>query len=154
MHGEVDKIDANLNFADRTIRGMESMFGSVRNYFSKPSAPPSRPASAKESDRLDKAAQNRVSSRGPAAGAAGGRSEPRAQKEYGEDWQGKLSKMEDQQDGDLDELSKMVGQLKGMGVDMASTLDAQTKSIDKLNERTDAVDSRLAKSNLKIKRML
>jgi len=62
--------------------------------------------------------------------------------------------MEDQQDGDLDELSKMVGQLKGMGVDMASTLDAQTKSIDKLNERTDAVDSRLAKSNLKIKRML
>ena len=62
--------------------------------------------------------------------------------------------MEDNQDEDLDELSKMVGQLKNMGQDMSHTLDAQTNSIERLSERSDAVDSRLAKSNLRIKRML
>jgi hypothetical protein len=62
--------------------------------------------------------------------------------------------MEDNQDEDLDDLQKMVGQLKGMGQDMGRTLEAQTKSIDRLSERSDAVDSRLAKSNLRITKLL
>ena len=44
--------------------------------------------------------------------------------------------MEDKQEDDLDDLSKMVGQLKSMGQDMNHTLDAQTKSIERLSERS------------------
>lgn len=161
MHGEIDKVEENLNFADRTIRGMESVWGSFRNYVSKGTAAvkgrPQSAASAAEGSRLDRAAQGRpIASRDAPAGAAAG-GEGRSQKpirEYSEDWQGKLQKMEDNQDDDLDDLSKMVGQLKDMGRDMGHTLNAQTTSIDRLADRSDAVDSRLAKSNLRIKRML
>jgi hypothetical protein len=38
IHGDMDKIDENLNFADRTIRGMESIWGSVKNMVSKPAS--------------------------------------------------------------------------------------------------------------------
>lgn len=158
MHGEVDKVEANLNFADRTIRGMEGIWGSMRNYVSKGTAAvKGRPQSAAESSRLDRAAQGRStggSYEASAASGGGARAAPKAQRQYSEDWQGKLQKMEDNQDDDLDDLSKMVGQLKSMGQDMGNTLDAQTASIERLSERSDAVDSRLAKSNLRIKRML
>jgi hypothetical protein len=38
IHGDMDKIEENLNFADRTIRGMESIWGTVKNMVSKPSS--------------------------------------------------------------------------------------------------------------------
>jgi len=161
MHGEIDKVEENLNFADRTIRGMESVWGSFRNYVSQGTAAvkgrQQSAASTAEGNRLDRAAQGRPSaSRDAPAGATSG-GVGRSQKptrEYSEDWQGKLQKMEDNQEEDLDDLSKMVGQLKDMGRDMGHSLDAQTKSIDRMSDRSDAVDSRLAKSNLRIKRML
>jgi hypothetical protein len=161
MHGEIDKVEENLNFADRTIRGMESVWGSFRNYISKGAPAKGRPQSASEGSRLDRAAQGRAGgSREPAAAAAaggsglGGSRAPKPERQYSDDWQGKLQKMEEKQEDDLDDLSKMVGQLKSMGQDMSHTLDAQTKSIERLSERSDAVDSRLAKSNLRVKRML
>jgi hypothetical protein len=150
MHGEIDKVEENLNFADRTIRGMESVWGSFRNYISKGAPAKGRPQSASEGSRLDRAAQGRAGgSREPAAAAAagssgaaaggsglGGSRAPKAERQYGDDWQGKLQKMEDKQEDDLDDLSKMVGQLKSMGQDMNHTLDAQTKSIERLSERS------------------
>jgi len=157
MHGEVDKVEEHLNFADRTIRGMESVWGSFRNYVSKGAAAvKGRPQSAAEGSRLDRAAQGRAggSPRAAAAAGLGGSRAPKAERQYSDDWQGKLQKMEDNQEDDLDDLSRMVGQLKSMGQDMGHTLEAQTKSIDRLSERSDAVDSRLAKSNLRIKNML
>ena len=159
MHGEVDKVEEHLNFADRTIRGMESIWGSFRNYVTKGTAAvKGRPQSATESSRLDRAAGGRAGGSreapAPASSGMGGTRAPKAERQYSDDWQGKLQKMEDNQDDDLDELSKMVGQLKSMGQDMGHTLDAQTKSIERLSERSDAVDSRLAKSNLRIKNML
>jgi hypothetical protein len=158
MHGEIDKVEEHLNFADRTIRGMESVWGSFRNYMSKStSTVRSKAQSIVEGSMLDRAAQGRQGSsrEAPAASGVGGKARaPKAERQYSEDWQGKLQKMEDTQDEDLDDLSRMVGQLKSMGQDMSHTLDAQTKSIERLSERSDAVDSRLAKSNLRIKRML
>ena len=158
MHGEIDKVEEHLNFADRTIRGMESVWGSFRNYVSKGTAGvKSRAQSAAEGGRLDRAAQGRPGGSreaGPVAAGSGGTRAPKMEREYGDDWQGKLQRMEDSQEDDLDDLSRMVGQLKSMGQDMGHTLDAQTKSIDRLSDRSDAVDSRLAKSNLRIKRML
>ena len=164
MHGEIDKVEEHLNFADKTIRGMESVWGSFRNYMSKGTDKVKKVGKAAvEGSMLDKAAGGRLSGalgvaasrEAPVAGAAaaGGRAK-KVEREYGDDWQGKLQRMEDNQDEDLDELSKMVGQLKNMGQDMSHTLDAQTNSIERLSERSDAVDSRLAKSNLRIKRML
>ena len=117
----------------------------------------SKAQSIVEGSMLDRAAQGRQGSsrEAPAAsGVGGGARAPKAERQYSDDWQGKLQKMEDTQDEDLDDLSRMVGQLKSMGQDMSHTLDAQTKSIERLSERSDAVDSRLAKSNLRIKRML
>ena len=164
MHGEIDKVEEHLNFADKTIRGMESVWGSFRNYMSKGTDKVKKVGKAAvEGSMLDKAAGGRLSGalgvaasrEAPVAGAAaaGGRAK-KVEREYGDDWQGKLQRMEDNQDEDLDELSKMVGHLKNMGQDMSHTLDAQTNSIERLSERSDAVDSRLAKSNLRIKRML
>jgi len=158
MHGEIDKVEEHLNFADRTIRGMESVWGSFRNYMSKGTAAvKGRPQSAAEASRLDRAAQGRPGGSreaGPSGAGSGGVRAAKAERQYSDDWQGKLQRMEDSQEDDLDDLSKMVGQLKSMGQDMGHTLDAQTKSIERLSDRSDAVDSRLAKSNLRIKRML
>ena len=162
MHGEIDKVEEHWNFADRTIRGMESIWGGIRNYVSKGTAAvkgASRPQSAVEASRLDRAAQSRPgggrSQEESAASGGAGRAAPKkVEKQYSEDWKGKLQRLEDNQDEDLDDLQKMVGQLKGMGQDMGRTLEAQTKSIDRLSERSDAVDSRLAKSNLRITKLL
>ena len=158
MHGEIDKVEEHLNFADRTIRGMESVWGSFRNYMSKGTAAvKGRPQSAAEGSRLDRAAQGRPGDpreAGASGAVSGGGRASKAERQYSDDWQGKLQRMEDSQEDDLDDLSKMVGQLKSMGQDMGHTLEAQTKSIERLSDRSDAVDSRLAKSNLRIKRML
>ena len=155
MHGEVDKIEANLNFADRTIRGMESIWGSFKNYMTKGNVKSSRPRAEAEAEKLD---QNRSARQSGSTGRNLADSfNARAnnqQKEYASDWKGKLQKLEDQQENDLDDLSRMVGELKAMGKDMGTTLDSQTKSIERLSDRTDAVDSRLAKSNIRVKKML
>jgi hypothetical protein len=161
---------------------MESYWGSFKNYISKPKQQKGPSAGAAEAQRLDgaisegrKNAAAAVSGIGAAigglwggggggggsraarddnaAGAAAGGGGQRG-KEYGSDWRGQLSKLEDQQDEDLDDLSKMVGQLKSMGQDMGHSLHAQAASLDALSTRTDAVDSRLSKSNLRVKRML
>jgi len=158
MHGEYDKVETNLNFADRTIRGMESMWGSVKNWMTKSSAERERPpsAGAAESAKLDRASAARQAASGSRAGSdvRGASSRSVEEKTYGEDWKGKLSKMEDQQDRDLDDLSRMVTDLKGMGKDMSYTLDAQTKSLDHLGDRTDVLGSRLKTSERKIGKMI
>ena len=156
VHGEVDKIENNLNMADRTIRGMESVWGSIRNMWSKGSTSSTRPQSAIEAQRLDRAVEHRQTAKlnqGP-INVKPGQVEPKPIKEYGDDWREKQRKLEDQQDEDLDHISRAVKELKSMSLDMGYTLDAQTKSIEKLSDRTDAVDSRLAKSNVRVKRML
>ncbi len=156
VHGEVDKIENNLNVADRTIRGMESVWGSIRNMWSKGTTT-SKPASAAEAQRLDRAVDQRQSSKIMQRGAsdlAPVRAEAKAVREYGDDWREKQRKLEDQQDEDLDHISRAVRELKTMSMDMGYTLDAQTKSIERLSDRTDAVDARLAKSNVRVKRML
>ena len=38
--------------------------------------------------------------------------------------------------------------------DMGASLQAQTKSIERLSDRTDSIDARLGKSNMRIGRML
>lgn len=155
VHGEVDKIENNLNVADRTIRGMESVWGSIRNMWSK-STSTGRPQSAAEAQRLDRAVAHRQTGKGNDGirEEKTSRVESKPIKEYGDDWREKQRKLEDQQDEDLDQISKAVKELKSMSLDMGYTLDAQTKSIEKLSDRTDAVDARLAKSNIRVKRML
>ena len=161
VHGEVDKIENNLSVADRTIRGMESIWGSIRNMVSSSGTRGSKPQAAAESQRLDRAVEQRNTLKEQARQAPSGtaqpsasRSDSRAQREYSEDWQGAVKKLEDQQDEDLDHIGRAVKELKVMSKEMGYTLDAQTKSIERLGDRTDAVDSRLAKSNLRVKRML
>jgi thymidylate synthase len=155
VHGEVDKIENNLNVADRTIRGMESVWGSIRNMWSKGTST-AKPPSAAEAQRLDRAVDQRQSAKIMQRGSdvAPVRAEAKAVREYGDDWREKQRKLEDQQDEDLDHISQAVRQLKTMSMDMGYTLDAQTKSIERLSDRTDAVDARLAKSNVRVKRML
>mmetsp|Transcript_58350 Transcript_58350/g.143141 ORF Transcript_58350/g.143141 Transcript_58350/m.143141 type:complete len:225 (+) Transcript_58350:117-791(+) len=156
IHGDVDKIEENLNFADRTIRGMESIWGSVRNMVARPVS--AVKTSVTESIKLDKATARTpagaAAQRAPVPAAASRPAAAAQQKTYGEDWQGKLHKLEDEQDKDLDTLSGLVGQLKSMGTDMGVALKGQTQSIERLSDRTDTVDARLAKTNLKVKRML
>ena len=135
---------------------MESVWGTIRNMWSK-GASTAKPPSATEAQRLDRAVEQRQSTkilqRGP-ADVAPGRTETKAVREYGDDWREKQRKLEDQQDEDLDHISRAVRELKTMSMDMGYTLDAQTKSIERLSDRTDAVDARLAKSNVRVKRLL
>jgi len=159
MHGEYDKVEANLNFADRTIRGMESMWGSMKNWMTKAQAERARPpsAGAAEGARLDKASAARKAAGGAAAAVGDMRAGSRTvqePKQYGDDWKGKLTKMEDQQDSDLDDLSRMVNDLKGMGKDMGYAIETQNTSLDRLGDRTDVIGSRLATSEKKIGKML
>lgn len=92
IHSDVDKIEENLNFADRTIRGMESIWGSVKNMVARPAS--AVRTSIAESTKLDKASSARQSA-GAGAGTSifGRQSKPAAaqqakqQKTYGDDWQ-------------------------------------------------------------------
>mmetsp|Transcript_71538 Transcript_71538/g.191015 ORF Transcript_71538/g.191015 Transcript_71538/m.191015 type:complete len:132 (-) Transcript_71538:6-401(-) len=131
---------------------MESVWGSIRNIWSKPGAQ-SKPQLASEAQRLDRAVDQRKSTKQePVKGR--GISEAKTTKSYSDDWMGKQRQLEDQQDEDLDHISRAVKDLKAMSLDMGHTLDAQTSSIERLADRTDAVDARLAKSNVRVKRML
>ena len=61
MHGEIDKVEEHLNFADKTIRGMESVWGSFRNYMSKGTDKVKKVGKAAvEGSMLDKAAGGRL----------------------------------------------------------------------------------------------
>jgi hypothetical protein len=154
VHGEVDKIENNLNVADRTIRGMESVWGSIKNMWSRGTGGGGRPQAAAEAQRFDRVADKRQTGKVQAEQMAASRTASKPVREYGDDWQDKQRKLEDQQDDDLDHISRAVKELKTMSIDLGCTLDAQTKSIEKLSDRTDAVDARLAKSNMRVKRML
>ena len=134
---------------------MESVWGSIRNMWSKGTTP-ARPQSAAEAQRLDRVTAQRQTGKLSEVNREGkpSRVESKPIKEYGDDWREKQRKLEDQQDEDLDHISRAVKELKSMSLDMGYTLDAQTKSIEKLSDRTDAVDARLAKSNIRVKRML
>ncbi|PQP91607.1 putative SNAP25 homologous protein SNAP30 [Prunus yedoensis var. nudiflora] len=58
------------------------------------------------------------------------------------------------QDDALSDLSNILGDLKGMAVDMGSELDRQNKTIDHLSDDVDELNSRMKGANQRTRRLL
>ncbi|KAM7484413.1 hypothetical protein LguiA_000422 [Lonicera macranthoides] len=58
------------------------------------------------------------------------------------------------QDDGLDDLSNILGDLKGMAVDMGSELDRQNKALDHLQEDVDELNSRVKGANQRARKLL
>lgn len=58
------------------------------------------------------------------------------------------------QDDALSDLSNILGDLKGMAIDMGSELDSQNKSLDHLSDDVDELNSRVKGANQRARRLL
>ncbi|XAR65256.1 hypothetical protein NMG60_11009310 [Bertholletia excelsa] len=58
------------------------------------------------------------------------------------------------QDEGLDELSSILGDLKGMAVDMGTELDKQNKALDHLSEDVDELNARVKGANQRARKLL
>jgi hypothetical protein len=129
---KVDEIDNHITFSERTVRGMSSIFGAIKNVFTSGSynAPP---PSAAADPRPAAATSSYFSSNPASASVPWQRAQPDSSKPF--DWQQQQSRApnpaaggsrssddyklrvqeeEQRQEDDLDMIAKSIGNLKGM----------------------------------------
>ncbi|XP_042052811.1 putative SNAP25 homologous protein SNAP30 [Salvia splendens] len=66
----------------------------------------------------------------------------------------KVDMEKDKQDDGLSDLSDILGDLKGMAVEMGSELDKQNKALDSLDEDVDELNSRVKGANTRARKLL
>lgn len=167
IDGNLDQIDETMDYTDRTIKGMESIWGSIGNFFSRKKAPPAPTKKSKE-DKAYEAAESQVrglekqverdvraknaresrSKSLPASASLLGGREPRNEFEKAVDtqWQ--------RQEEDLDTIFGGLGELKAMANDMNKELDGQSGLVDKVSGRMDGLDDRIRNQNKRVGKML
>ncbi|KAK4784500.1 hypothetical protein SAY86_018868 [Trapa natans] len=60
----------------------------------------------------------------------------------------------EKQDGALSDLSDILGDLKGMAIDMGSELERQNKALDHLSDDVDELNSRMKGANQRARRLV
>eukprot|EP00164_Ancoracysta_twista_P001851 GFYU01002432.1.p1 GENE.GFYU01002432.1~~GFYU01002432.1.p1 ORF type:complete len:275 (-),score=44.09 GFYU01002432.1:106-849(-) len=154
---DLDAIDENLKTSDRLIRGIESIGGSMMNWFSKgkrtksdPTIQPTMPGSSGSQGPIGGV---QPTASGAHAGPSGSNQEPEfTTKVYGQN--ATLNDYIQEQDKQLDQLSGMLGNLKNMGVAMGGELDKQSQMIDQVDAKVDHVGDKLKGQNRRINKML
>ncbi|XP_028761747.1 putative SNAP25 homologous protein SNAP30 [Neltuma alba] len=66
----------------------------------------------------------------------------------------KIEMEKNKQDGALDDLSNILGDLKGIAVDMGTELDRQNKALDHLSDDVDELNSRVKGANQRARKLL
>ncbi|XP_046860431.1 synaptosomal-associated protein 25-like [Xenia sp. Carnegie-2017] len=61
---------------------------------------------------------------------------------------------EDEMDGNLAQVSDIVGNLKSMAVDMGKEIDAQNRQIDRINDKAESNDVRIGAANTRARQIL
>eukprot|EP00735_Rhodelphis_limneticus_P010550 TRINITY_DN3314_c0_g1::TRINITY_DN3314_c0_g1_i1::g.31020::m.31020 TRINITY_DN3314_c0_g1::TRINITY_DN3314_c0_g1_i1::g.31020 ORF type:complete len:361 (-),score=55.12,sp/P83351/SNA29_CAEEL/26.11/7e-11,SNARE/PF05739.14/0.11,SNARE/PF05739.14/5.6e-12,PH/PF00169.24/9.6e-09,V-SNARE_C/PF12352.3/3.5e-06,V-SNARE_C/PF12352.3/2.1e+02,PH_11/PF15413.1/8.7e-05,PH_11/PF15413.1/1.8e+03,PH_8/PF15409.1/0.034,PH_8/PF15409.1/3.6e+03,Sec20/PF03908.8/1.9e+03,Sec20/PF03908.8/0.012,Sec20/PF03908.8/5.1e+02,Peripla_BP_2/PF01 len=139
----VANIHGNMHRADRLMRGIESIAGSVKNKFTKNKAD-----EVKEAHMSGGSASPRASGSNSNSGKyspRGGRpAEPMQQQEYAPE----------SEDASLDLISSALKDMKAMGVQMGQEVDYQAKLLDRLDTDVDAAASKIEDHNKRMKKIL
>jgi len=171
VEDSADNIHGNLDMASRLMKGMESWTGAISNWFTSapqraPAPPPRRsqplnnspssssssPSPSSPASSNDNINQNRLpnaSGKNPSVGglkvsasnilSQGASTELRAQIE--------------EQEADLDEINKIMGNLNQMATSMGTILNDNIDQIDRINDRVEHANHRINSSNRRIDRI-
>ena len=127
----IDEIDNHITFSERTVRGMSSIFGAIKNVFTSgsysappPAAAPSRPTPGVSSSQYSSSPASSPAQRHPSRPDASKpfdwQQQKKAEQPAGgafrspEDYKLAVKHEEQRQDDDLDLIAKSIGNLKGM----------------------------------------
>ncbi|XP_062221126.1 SNAP25 homologous protein SNAP33-like [Phragmites australis] len=142
---------------DQDLTKSESLLGSLGGFFSKPWKPKKTrqikgPALVSRDDSFKKKA-SRMEQRDKLGLSPRGKSSNR---HYAEatDAMDKVQVEKQKQDDALDDLSGVLGQLKGMAVDMGSELDRQNEALDHLQDDVDELNSRVKGANQRARKLV
>ncbi|CAM0875382.1 unnamed protein product [Alopecurus aequalis] len=142
---------------DQDLTKGESLLGSLGGFFSKPWKPKKTrkikgPAQVSRDDSFKKKA-NRMEQRDKLGLSPRGKGATRT---YGEATSAmeKVQMEKQKQDDALDDLSGVLGQLKGMAVDMGSELDRQNEALDNLHDDVEELNSRVKGANQRARKII
>ncbi|KAK3158082.1 hypothetical protein QOZ80_2AG0132700 [Eleusine coracana subsp. coracana] len=142
---------------DQDLTKGETLLGSLGGFFSKPWKPKKTrkikgPAMVSRDDSFKKKA-SRMEQRDKLGLSPRGKPDPR---HYGEATSAmdKVQLEKKKQDDALDDLSGVLGQLKGMAVDMGSELDRQNEALDHLQGDVDELNSRVKGANQRARKLI
>ncbi|XP_015689080.1 SNAP25 homologous protein SNAP33-like [Oryza brachyantha] len=142
---------------DQDLTKSESLLGSLGGFFSKPWKPKKTrqikgPAYVSRDDSFKKKA-NRIEQRDKLGLSPRGKS---ANRSYDEPTSAmdKVQIEKQKQDDALDDISGVLGQLKGMATDMGSELDRQNKALDDLQDDVDELNSRVKGANQRARKLV
>ncbi|KAL5207249.1 hypothetical protein ABZP36_031684 [Zizania latifolia] len=142
---------------DQDLTKSESLLGSLGGFFSKPWKPKKTrqikgPALVSRDDSFKKKA-SRIEQRDKLGLSPRGKSNSRSYAEPTTAME-KVEVEKQKQDDALDDLSGVLGQLKGMAVDMGSELDRQNKALDDLQDDVDELNSRVKGANQRARKLV
>ncbi|KAL5213407.1 hypothetical protein ABZP36_024254 [Zizania latifolia] len=142
---------------DQDLTKSESLLGSLGGFFSKPWKPKKTrqikgPAFVSRDDSFKKKA-SRIEQRDKLGLSPRGNSNSRSYADPTNAME-KVQVEKQKQDDALDDLSGVLGQLKGMAVDMGSELDRQNKALDDLQDDVDELNSRVKGANQRARKLV
>lgn len=150
MQNKMDHINDNLNYGERALRSIGSVFGSIANSFI-PEKGPTVTATIPSGTSLKKETLASGSmSKSYGNGSAKDETRDALLKMLSPDQQKKYLETEN----DLDEIESLLADLKHMGHAMGAELDNQNKNIDTLTNSVDNANAKLYNSNKKIYKLL
>ncbi|KAL6899147.1 hypothetical protein ACP4OV_005805 [Aristida adscensionis] len=159
LHKQGDQIARTHEKAvdiDQDLTKSEGLLNSLGGFFSKPWKPKKTrkikgPSHVSRDDSFKKKA-NRMEQRDKLGLSPRGRSQDR---HYAEatNAMDKVQVEKQKQDDALDDLSGVLGQLKGMAVDMGSELDRQNEALDNLQGDVDELNSRVKGANQRARKL-
>lgn len=126
-----DQVQANIQKSNRVVTGMESIFGRVKNIFSKKPKDPKPMADPDSDPRNPEGARSDVPAAGKPAGSAGPVEESKDRKRF------VTAEYVAQEDQLLGEIDDSVNTLKAMARNMGDTLDYHNEVLDGIAVKSD-----------------
>lgn len=161
----LDEINTNLNYSQKHLNGIKSVFYGFKNYLSGKSdqtpprsqvSPDSRntqgPSSSRLVDSIDTLSSNITSNdrfeTHPSTRLRG--LDQQVMAEPVTDSQ-RINKM---LDDNLDQMAQAISRLKGLGTELGKEIDVQNELIDTIQDKTEMADIRIGKQNKQMNKLL
>ena len=155
MERDLELIEDNNRQADRHLRGLKTIFGSIANKFSK------NKSYREESEVVPRQTPETVRNQQVASRAASGQavnsmqSAPSYDGLSGNDPETERMRQQmREQDRDLDELSAALGQMNYMATDMNREINDQNRRLEGVSRNVDEQNRHIEKNNRRVKNML
>ncbi len=157
MERDIETIEDNNKQAERHIRGLRTIFGSIANKFSKNKSyredsevvPRETPQTVKNQTVASRSAG------APAAVAKPSQGVKSSQLLQGNDAETeRMRKQMDEQDADLDELSGALHSMMNMATDMNREITDQNQRLEKVSAGVDKQNKTIEKNSRAVKKML